>query len=533
MEGFTHKVNPLAAGTGALINYWTVWNMQQRQPQAEMEPYVLLLVRPDGVYAYYVAMKMLEPIRTAQGYELIEDSTVLKLPEVDFGAKTACQTAVNRLLSERENIYRAAMKGGSGGSVFGGGGGGGSGRKGVAGGRIAGGEPGTVPADGLNSRRTGGNTFTMNDITGGDNAVGTRSWERVENFQGRPRRPGRGSSTDQGPFDSTDDHWDEEETATRGSITTGTSKGTEAGTPNGTDTAGAETAATENPRNGKSLKNAGSGQRGSKNATGSSSNGNVFDSMSPGSGEPEPGMPIGERPGRKSKPSKSGGEPADEGQVADVDQDEDSDAGSEREGEPGGSSRSQSGKSSKGSKLSDRSSSASRFAHDPRNSTRAPRPGEKPAKPSDDLDKPLEPEMLSGRRWGYCDQGASIGFEREVRVDVFEDRLVLAEKHIIPVGEGESKSETLERFATALDLCSRQWGRPPQGFFWAPRLKFVVKPEGNGNYEQLNAMMTRAGLSTSHEFARDAKAVEFGRAVPATTKPAPKTATPTRTGGYQ
>ena len=244
-------------------------------------------------------------------------------------------------------------------------------------------------------------------------------------------------------------------------------------------------------------------------------------------------MPIGERPGRKSKPSKSGGEPADEGQVADVDQDEDSDAGSEREGEPGGSSRSQSGKSSKGSKLSDRSSSASRFAHDPRNSTRAPRPGEKPAKPSDDLDKPLEPEMLSGRRWGYCDQGASIGFEREVRVDVFEDRLVLAEKHIIPVGEGESKSETLERFATALDLCSRQWGRPPQGFFWAPRLKFVVKPEGNGNYEQLNAMMTRAGLSTSHEFARDAKAVEFGRAVPATTKPAPKTATPTRPGGYQ
>ena len=130
--------------------------------------------------------------------------------------------------------------------------------------------------------------------------------------------------------------------------------------------------------------------------------------------------------------------------------------------------------------------------------------------------------MLAGRRWGYCEPGASIGFEREVRVDVSEDKLMIAEKFAIPVGQGESRQETLELFATALDAYSHEWGRPPQGFFWAPRLKFIVKPEGNSHYEQVNAMMTRAGLATSHEFSKQNDAIEFGRDTAKTTKPTKK-----------
>jgi hypothetical protein len=198
-------------------------------------------------------------------------------------------------------------------------------------------------------------------------------------------------------------------------------------------------------------------------------------------------------------------------------------------GEPGGTSRQRSGSSSR---ISNNGSSG-RFSHNPRNSTRAARPGEKPSKSEEAADKPLEPEMLAGRRWGVCDVGAIIGFEREVRVDVSSDKLVIAEKHVIPVEEGDSKTEILERFATALDLYSREWGRPPQGFFWAPRLKFVVKPEGNGRYEQINAMMTRAGLATSHEFAKNSNSIQFGRVAPATTKPGPKTVVVPRSGGHQ
>jgi hypothetical protein len=536
MQGFNFKVNPLAVGTGALINYWTAWNRKQRQPQIEPEPYVLLLVRPDGVYSYYVAMKMLEPIRTAQGYELIEESTALNLPEVDPGAKLACQTAVNRLLQERENIYRAAVRGGSTGSVFGGS----PGRKGAGTGQSFGTERGLASAGNGGSERSGGNTFTMDDITGGENAVGNRSWERVENFQGRPRGPrssgiagqqaygmanGNGNSGE--PQSGSDEEWDAE-----------SSDDSPSSDP-------------KNPQNRGSTKKRSMAQRGAANSKGSqrggSSNGGKSDpsqSGSPQSGmsqsgssqyggdEPDSGMPIGERPGRKQKRSNPDGEPADAEDLADVEPDSETGSGDAGGGEPGGTSRTRSGNSAGSSKLSG-NGSGSRFSHKQGSSTRPARRGEKPSKSTDDPDKPLEPEMLVGRRWGYCEMGASIGFEREVRVDVSEGKLVIAEKHVIPVGEGETRTETLERFATALDGCTREWGRPPQGFFWAPKLKFVVKPEAYGKYEQINGMMTRAGLATSHEFAKDSKSTEFGRATPSTTKPTPKTTVAPRTGGFQ
>ena len=511
MRGFTTKVNPLAAGTGALINYWTAMNLRQRLPQAEPEPYVLMLVRPDGVFAYYVAMKMLEPIRTAQGYELVEESTVLKLPEVDAGAKSACQTAVNRLLSERENIQRAAIGGGSGGTVFGGS----PGRNGTS----SGGSPRGSNSSGTgDSSRTGGSTFGMTDITGGDNAVGNRSWERIENFQGRHQAGQRRSGV---TGDGTNDPFE------------GASNGTGATASDGIESSSPDESWSDprNPRADKTGKRGNSASRNTAAGNGSSVSNGSFGS-SAGGIEPEPGMPVGERPGRKSKrPSE-----ADDADLADpMDEMEagtDSEGDGSVGGEPGGTSRQRSASSGSSSRISNNGSSG-RFSHNPRNSTRAARPGEKPSKSDEAADKPLEPEMLAGRRWGVCDVGASIGFEREVRVDVSSDKLVIAEKHVIPVEEGDSKTEILERFATALDLYSREWGRPPQGFFWAPRLKFVVKPEGNGRYEQINAMMTRAGLATSHEFAKNSNSIQFGRVTPATTKPSPKTVVVPRSGGHQ
>ena len=54
-----------------------------------------------------------------------------------------------------------------------------------------------------------------------------------------------------------------------------------------------------------------------------------------------------------------------------------------------------------------------------------------------------------------------------------------------------------------LDLQARDWGQPPQGFFWKPSLRFVVAQDGNPNYEQARALTERSGLSTSKEYAPD------------------------------
>ena len=102
---------------------------------------------------------------------------------------------------------------------------------------------------------------------------------------------------------------------------------------------------------------------------------------------------------------------------------------------------------------------------------------------------------------------------------------MIAEKYVMPIKPGDTKQDMFEQFATSLDRYSHEWGRPPQGFFWTPRLKCIVKPDASAHYEQLNSMVTRAGMSTSHEFAKTAAKIEFGREDLAPAKPVSKTAT--------
>lgn len=715
MKGFTNRVNPLAAGTAALINYWNERNAKERNPRAEPEPYPLLLVRPNGVVAYYVAMKMLEPIRTVHGYELIEESTALKLPEVDPNAKAACQAAVDRMLGERENVQRLAVNSGIGGSVYGGiprrvsSVGGGGGKRGAGGSAAVGGNagdsgaggadaggggtgtggPGTgstrgtgmggmvaggtangganhvrprsrnsIGAGGLgsdedaidgtddantgdargerslldgnatfgqtgNGRRSGDAGFTLNALDPEEDRVGDRSWERIENFEGRSRQQRRGESTEglgdrpegnvsgrkQGKIrntsskrspggggsngsdvgdssitDSTDGNPTDSSssgTNTSGTNSSGTnvdrrnssganssrlkSSGTDATTANplgpratGDQSADANksemTSSGVNAPGGKASGEdgtpAGTGQpsggangsaNGNANAAGGRSNGSsnnqerwtspgVQQKVVPprdesgnigGYGQAEPGMPIGKRPGSKASSSNQGSGDASDG----------SESGDDSSAQSAVQPLLGLGGTSKRYGFSG-DDPPPRKKRGPRLSSDSSRPNGKRSK-SDDSDKPFEPEMLVGRHWGFGDAGAAIGFEREVRVDVSADKLVIAERYEVPIVEGQSKQETFELFVTLLDRHSHEWGRPPQGFFWTPRLKFVVKPEGALVYEQTNTMMTRAGMSTSHEFAKSNEVIEYGRDVISNKKSSPKTTRKFSSGGAQ
>ena len=109
-------------------------------------------------------------------------------------------------------------------------------------------------------------------------------------------------------------------------------------------------------------------------------------------------------------------------------------------------------------------------------------------------------------------------------------RLVVGGKHAISMGNAESKQETLERLVTVLDLQARDWGQPPQGFFWKPSLRFVVAKDGNPNYEQARALTERSGLSTSKEYATDTADKSVDKPISATTPPASKPLRVTRGG---
>ncbi|WP_010583295.1 hypothetical protein [Schlesneria paludicola] len=517
LNGFTPRANPLAAGTGALINYWTAWNSQQRDRKSAPEPYVLLLVRPDGAVAYYVAQRMLDPIHTARGYELIEADTTLQMPAADAGAKAACQAAVERLLMERENISRSAVNQGTGSSVYGGTAR--YGKPGSGGGNPGGSTQGQLAGKAPGSRGNGesGGSFSMSDLTGDEKEVGTRSWERVENFEGRPKHR-RGQELERN-LDDVQNRLAQG----GGSQNFGGAGADEPSDPDQSPES------SEGRPTGKSAKGGvSSGRKGGfKTHSGSAPSNESGESDPDGMVEHEPGMPIGKRPNSKrgqprSLSDGSGPSRADANSNQGENDDSADTSGMDADSTPTDSPDSSSRRVGSSAPRSARGKQRLQLGD-----------GKSGGKSKEIDDKQIEPEMLAGRRWGHCDPGASIGFERDVTVEVFEDHFTIAEKYEIRVEEGETKQEIFENFVTSVDRYTREWGKPPQGFFWTPRLKFVVKPDANGRYEQINGLMTRAGLSTSHEFAKTNNTVEFGREKPASIKSVPKTASQHGTGGVR
>ena len=432
LEGFTPRVNPLLAGSNSLVSYWTAWNLKQPQPAREPEPYVLMLVRPSGTVAYYIAMKMLTTLKQPHGYELIEEDTQLQQPALDPGAKAACEAAVKRLLAERDQIQKFAGGGGTAkGDAFRAGGGSGS------------------------AGRNPTNRFEVTDVTGDDDEVGSRSWERIENFAGRnPRQEGTGN---QQPGSGRANGSASSSRQPRGATEERDADGSNAG-PNG-------------PRVGES------------------------------------GQPVGRRSGivgrgqegSTTQTAAGSAPPADSGiERLDV-------AGDSRSA-PGPAGGQAGRESSLDTGLG--STGTPSIAVDDRRT-----------KSKSTNNQAIEPEQFTRKRWGLSAPDAAIGLEREVSIDVESGRLVIAGKHAIRMGESESKQETFERLVTVLDLQARDWGQPPQGFFWKPSLRFVVAKDGNPNYEQARSLAERAGLTTSKEYATDAAEKTGHTTTPPASKP--------------
>jgi len=132
LSGFPSEYNPILAGTRALHEYWVVRDRENATLKTPPPPYVLLVVRPKGTVAYYVARKLLEKFEYPFGYELVEEGRELTWPASDDDAVRVCRTAVERVLNERERVM-ARLAGPGGGPAGGPGASGGGGRYPVTG----------------------------------------------------------------------------------------------------------------------------------------------------------------------------------------------------------------------------------------------------------------------------------------------------------------------------------------------------------------------------------------------------------------
>ena len=128
LNGFTSGFNPLLIASRELIHYWKAYERVHEPTTSpakdidafetdlaalndkEREPYVLLLVRPNGAVAFHIAKGFLSQLKVPHGYELITDDMEIDSSNPDPDAKQICQTAVAQVMSEREKVVLALTR---------------------------------------------------------------------------------------------------------------------------------------------------------------------------------------------------------------------------------------------------------------------------------------------------------------------------------------------------------------------------------------------------------------------------------------
>lgn len=354
LEGFTERHNPLAAGAGALIAYWSEHNRQLPDAKQEPDPYVLLIVRPNGTVGYYVAMKMLAGLKQPFGYELLDDAVTLQVPPVDPEAQQVCRDAVAGLVSGQTPITDRQR-----------------GRDGFR-----------------RDRRATSDSFEVADVVPAEQPMNEGSWRDIERFEGRQPR---GKPT---PNASPDAARPPKSVAARPATTT-----------------------TAAPQPVRSVSDA--------------------------------GKPRGVKPRELPEPSDDLPPPATEGRH---------------------------GKSTAHNKI--------------------------------------QLDQLSRRHWGESDQSATIGLEQDVTIRVDSRRVIVAEDRVIHQQPGEASLDMFLRVMEAVDTESRTWGKPRPGFYWTPRLRFVISPGGNQVFERIDPFAIRSGLATTRDFTLESATLSVPEELP-------------------
>ena len=91
------------------------------------------------------------------------------------------------------------------------------------------------------------------------------------------------------------------------------------------------------------------------------------------------------------------------------------------------------------------------------------------------------------RRWGHSDPRASIGFEREISVEVYPDHLIVGGAYLVRTEKARTPDQISVWMLEAIERTARSWGWPPKSFYWVPTLKFRVAYGAESLYRGLDA----------------------------------------------
>ncbi len=450
--------NPLAAALRAAREY--LMRNQRSNRRESGEPYPLLLVRPDGIGAYYAAREAMSSWGSDFGYELIEQDWKLDFNPPDDELAAATRVAVEEARLRQHQLALAAPRryGEGERQLF---------RASPTRGGVV--REGRIQSHGLATvesfgRRRGGR-FT--ESRGGSRATGNARAGAAERNGGVG--PGGDDAALAGPYDSLLDGNSDKPAASGGERAATAALGQH----------------TSEPISGKALR----GSPGAINGTGNTTR--AADRNEP------PTVPLG------SEPSDFGD--AKEGSGTEASQAK-SGAGGVGAGRPGGE-RSSAGASASGS-------SQLGSTVDPNNSAATPSP--------EFTFGPTAKKSLAERRgknWGLPDAvHSAVPITRPLRIDCGRDRLVIRpDDNRVRSGKAVALApkteDSIEELVSIVWEHIDSWGSAGRGMYWRPILSVEVLPGGEGRFADLQTLLADSGLDVRK------RGAITGAAQPSTTIP--------------
>lgn len=477
LKEFTPGYNPLLAGTQALFQYW-----KTQDRRSDQEPYVLILVRPSGSVGYYVARKLLNNLDLDSGYELIDADWDFELPTKDPNAEQVCQSAIDRVLSERKNLVSQLRQNS---------------------------QPGP-----------GGRRLQFDARTG---------MVRVIEPEGEVDK-GRGSSGSTGKL------------ATQNAGDSGSSRFSDVLTPRQQMARAEHLRSVANQKHIVSSEGNGNNetqQYGEGAGAGKSQQRTTGLKSLPGSRQ---GAEVYDLADLKEPKGWSGGQDASLKQAKVIGRDQLKEMAKQhlvpldaaqskqftdaRDPQQAGTAESGSPSSPTQSRMVENpflkkqgtQSGTGRSDQQAQNTASQPRleqiPSGKSASGAGNASSfSLNRSKRSGasstiessknRQWQPSQSRSGIGFEREITVQVGADQILVGDEKLVQVDQGVTQEQLLQSMIVVMDQYVESWGPAPKGFYWVPTIQFTISPGGNQYYERLKASAQKMGLQTEAKYTLD------------------------------
>ena len=489
LVGYTPLTNPLKSGVRELIRYWATSNSVQENPAKEPVPYVLLIVRPSGTVAFYVARKYLQDLGADFGYELVEEDFKFSSQKSPDRAVELCRGAIVQTLREkqasggrqvatflegleadnrRQRISAAAKSALPGRNDTG------SGKSpGNASNREGGGGGGGGSFDDFAEP---GNSFNRLD----SRELGKRGGRASQNFfnsNGFQNRPGE-ASPDSAQAEGTQSQPGTGQPLLAGSANNGGGDRSLVGAgrlpqpipPDRDSTQNIDQPELDSPfRTDRAIGSKVGGPQGDPSSNGSNQDGSE-----------SPDASLNQERSDGSKPGPFGNQQSDDRLVG------------------GSSTRDVSPfeQPSNSGSASDRPGQSAMTAPSAAGQQRSR------AVPQPTLD--LKPDSNRNahqfkRQWGKQNPNGSIALEKTMTIRLSDQRVVIGDKLQIRITEDRLPEQIVEWTVEAIDRVAQDWGQPPSRFYWSPAVNLVVEPGGDLMLERMTRTLRKYGVSVEVE----------------------------------